>query len=252
MCQMLAASRKAFAASRSYAKLMLCLSYETNRVAFTELSANLLNVAPPDAKHPPQQPYRKVYDEVNRQLGQSLFISARATLWTKRHVGPVQITASVSSGYASWAFEEDEEKAIEPVKLETQSKEKGKSKKKDKYKDKYAGVKPVPPSQPHSDHHAIPKHAALTGKTAAISPAHKIQQALLDANPNDLEGIKAIAEPPAGAVPLSALNHRPSVESLKQLAEKGLYVSPYLFRCRKRVPFSGIFKDLSLLISIFI
>jgi hypothetical protein len=95
MGQVVLAARRGNAASKAYAKGLLCLNAVVNRMPFTI----------PGVRVPS---HKKLSDENDRLLGQAVLACSKETKWKKLHVGPRELVDTAAVGYAAWAFEEEE------------------------------------------------------------------------------------------------------------------------------------------------
>lgn len=174
MSAMLAASKRHYAATKCYGKVLLCLSILSNRLAFLPVSMrNGTQCA--------------VWEELEGQTTQSLLASSKEIEWTKNHLGAIFLTEAVTSGFAYWSYE-----AHDGMKVDRPS----------------GGQDSGAPIGVLTYTEALANRAP-----PSLLPGHLSDTDRLALEKQRLSGKKTDGfAPPAGSVPLWAMGHHPDFE----------------------------------------
>ena len=199
-------SVKAYAESTAwYTKALMCLSAMANRVHF----------APSGGVK--EDSFMKVAIEMDKQIEKSINSSSRELKWDKSHLGPLYLTEAVVSGYAYWSFEisaeehqaiQERKEALEAAKHIPLTAAEAK-----------AFRRPPDLLAPHIDKSELENVnrkrllGAAQGGDKMLQRLGVVQQADAVTGP----------APPAGSVPLWAMNHHPEFGTLDKMVSSNSY-----------------------------
>eukprot|EP01038_Epipyxis_sp_PR26KG_P007843 gene7843-10650_t len=89
MSQILLSVKHSYAATKSYAKTMICLSAMLMRALYN-----------------PEVAQQRIGDQTNKELSLGLIACSKDIIWIKKHYGPIKLHESLSPGLALWSFED--------------------------------------------------------------------------------------------------------------------------------------------------
>lgn len=238
LAQVLMAVKRTHAASKSYAKLLFCLSTLANR-----------------SMHNVTYFEYKFREDLFKHAGSAINTAVKDTTWIKLHLGPQNLHERPAGGYASWSFEDlptirkkkkkepdmalltsPEGKKINPVKFTKSAPPRG--------------IPPLNLTQTNI------KRVYISGEempSDAVLPSGNIGD-----NASVASGSTSASKfkPPPGPVPLAALGYATTLEDLndddhslvggigRDESSASMVISPYTGRMRSKVPPLKIMKEI--------